>query len=72
MAHGFLRLDTDKAGNHQFEFLRYERRAEGQFELMQAKTEVERLREAADDITDYTDRAISLFRKIYLEKKLEQ
>ncbi|TQF27429.1 hypothetical protein UNPF46_30660 [Bradyrhizobium sp. UNPF46] len=72
MAHGFLTLTTDRKGNHQFEFLRYEREGEGKFNLLQGKTEVTRLRAAADDITEYTGRAIELFRRIYLENGLEK
>lgn len=72
MAHGFLSLIVDRKGNHQFEFLRYERREEGKFDLMQGKTEVARLREAANDITGYTERAVNLFRRIYLDKQLEK
>jgi hypothetical protein len=40
MAHGFLSLTVDRKGNHQFEFLRCERRAEGQFQLMQGRVVV--------------------------------
>jgi hypothetical protein len=72
MAHGFLTLTTDKKGNHQFEFLRYEREGEGKFNLLQGKTEVERLRAAANDITEFTERTIDLFRRIYREKGLEK
>jgi hypothetical protein len=50
MTHGFLSLTTDKKGNHQFEFLRYQRDGEGKFTLLSAKTTIERLRQAADDI----------------------
>jgi hypothetical protein len=72
MAHGFLSLTTDKKGNHQFEFLRYERQGEGDFQLLQGKTEVARLRAMADHIMEYTDRAVDLCRRIYLEKGLEK
>lgn len=72
MAHGFLTLTTDRKGNHQFEFLRYEGEGEGKFKLLQGTTEVPRLRAAADDITKCTERAVELFRTIYREKELEK
>lgn len=71
MAHGFLTLTTDPKGNHQFEFLRYQREGDGKFTLMSAKTMVSRLREAAHDITEYVGSAVKLFERIYREKKLE-
>ena len=42
MAHGWAVLEVDKAGNHRFELLMYERKGEGQFELMRARTTRER------------------------------
>jgi hypothetical protein len=71
MAHGFMSLTTDKKDNHQFEFLRYQREGDGKFTLLSAKTTVERLRQAADDITEYVSHAVTLFEQIYREKKLE-
>jgi hypothetical protein len=71
MAHGFLSLTTDRSGNHQFEFLRYERDGEGQFSLLSGKTEIPRLRDAAEHITVYVRNAVKLFEKIYKEQKLE-
>jgi hypothetical protein len=71
VAHGFLSLTTDRKGNHQFEFLRYQREGEGRFTLLSAKTTVERLRQAADDIGQYVSHVVRLFEKIYREKKLE-
>jgi hypothetical protein len=71
MAHGFLSLTTDRKGNHQFEFLRYQRDGEGKFTLLSAKTTVERLRQAAEDIGQYVSRVVRLFERIYREKKLE-
>jgi hypothetical protein len=61
MAHGFLTLTTDLKGNHQFEFLRYQREGDGKFTLMSARTTVSRLREAAHDITEYVGSAVELF-----------
>ena len=71
MTHGFLSLTTDKKGNHQFEFLRYQREGEGKFTMLSAKTTIERLRQAANDIGDYVSHAIRLFERIYREQKLE-
>lgn len=71
MAHGWAVLEVDKAGNHRFELLMYERKGEGQFELMRARTTRERLLEAANDINEYTAKVINLFRRIYFEKGLE-
>ena len=71
MAHGFMRLDTDGQGNHRFEFLRYEREANGKFGLLSAKTDIVRLREAAEHITEYVTNVHQLFDRIYREKKLE-
>jgi hypothetical protein len=71
MTHGFLSLTTDTKNNHQFEFLRYEREGEGKFTLLSAKTSIERLREAANDITAYVSNAVRLFERIYREQKLE-
>src|SRR5262245_33042366 len=71
MAHGFMSLTTDKKGDHQFEFLRYRREADGKFTLMSSRTTVERLRQAVSDITQYVSNAVRLFERIYREQKLE-
>jgi hypothetical protein len=71
MAHGFLSLTTDKKGNHQFEFLRYQREAPGKFNLLSAKTDIVRLRQAVEEISDYVSRVIRLFQRVYREKSLE-
>lgn len=71
MAHGFLSLTTDRKGNHQFEFLRYQRDGEGRFTQLRAEITVERLRQAADDIGQYVSHVVRLFERIYREKKLE-
>jgi hypothetical protein len=71
MAHGFISLTTDKADNHLIEFLRYKREGEGQFTLLRATTTVQRLQQAAEDVTVYVQRAVTLFEKIYLEQNLE-
>ena len=71
MAHGFLSPTTDRNNNHQFEFLRYQRDGEGSFTLISAKTDIPRLKDAADHITDYVSKAVNLFERIYREQKLE-
>jgi hypothetical protein len=71
MAHGFLSLTTDRKGNRQFEFLRYQRDGEGKLTLLSAKTTVERLRQAADDIGQYVSDVVRLFERVHREKKLE-
>src|ERR1700686_480845 len=71
MAHGWVSAELGKSGTNIIEFLRYERTGEGQFQLMRGGTNIDRLRQAADDITEYTERTLRLFRKIYAEKGLE-
>jgi hypothetical protein len=71
MTHGFLSLTLDRKGNHQFEFLRYQREGEGKFTMLSGRTTIERLREAAEDIGQYVSHVVRLFERIYREKKLE-
>jgi hypothetical protein len=71
MAHGFLRLTIDKKGNHQFEFLRYQREGEGKFTMLSGRGTIEQLREAVNDIGQYVSHVMRLFERIYREKKLE-
>jgi hypothetical protein len=71
MTHGFLSLTVDRKGNHEFEFLRYQRDGEGKFTLLSGKTTIKRLRQAADDIGQYVSQVVRLFERIYREKKLE-
>jgi hypothetical protein len=71
MAHGWVSAELGKNGTNIIELLRYERTGEGQFKLMRGGTNVERLRQAAEDITEYTERTLRLFRKIYAENGLE-
>jgi hypothetical protein len=71
MAHGFMRVDFDKLGNHRFELLRYQREAEGKYTLLSATTDIARLRDAAEHITDYVSGVHNLFVRIYRENKLE-
>ena len=71
MTHGFLSLEVDKQDNHKFEFRRYQRESSGQFNLLTAHTTIERLKEAANDITEYVSNTVRLFERIYREQKLE-
>ena len=71
MAHGFMRMDMDKNGNHRFELLRYDREGEGKFTLRSATTDIERLRQAVADMDEYVSHVIRLFERIYRERKLE-
>jgi hypothetical protein len=71
MAHGFMRMDVDNAGEHRFEFLRYVREDQGKFQMMSAKTDIRRLRQAVEDIGDYVKDVMNLFGRIYREKNLE-
>jgi hypothetical protein len=71
MAHGWVSAELGKNGTNNIEFLRYERTGEGQLQLMRGGTNVERVRQAAEDITEYTERTRRLFRKIYAEQELE-
>lgn len=71
MAHGWVSVEIDKHGQNIIEFLRYERLEDGQFRLVRGGTDIVRLRQAADDITEYCEKALRLFRKIYSEKNLE-
>jgi hypothetical protein len=71
ITHGFLSLTTDRKGTHQFEFLRYQREGKGKFTMLSAKTTIERLRQAANDIGGYVSHAIRLFERIYREQRLE-
>ena len=71
MAHGWVSAELDRHGGNVIEFLRFERLGDGQFRLMRGGTDLERLRQLADDINDYTERVIVLFRRIYSEKNLE-
>lgn len=71
MAHGWVSAEIDHQGNNKIEFLRYERLGDGQFQLMRGGTDVAKLRQAAEDITQYSERTLRLFRRIYSDKNLE-
>ena len=72
MTHGFLTLEVDKQGNHRFEFRRYQRESAGQFNLLTAHTTIERLREAANDVTEYVSNTVKLFERVYREQNVEK
>jgi hypothetical protein len=71
MAHGFMMLMTDPAGNHRFDFRRYQREGDGKFSLVIGTGPIEQLRQAVSDITLYVSHAMTLFERIYIEQKLE-
>jgi hypothetical protein len=71
MAHGWSLLTVDKAGNHIFELLMYERVAEGEFKLTKGAATREQLHAAAEDILNYSAKVVNLFRRIYKDKNLE-
>jgi hypothetical protein len=71
MAHGFMRAEVDRAGNHRFQLLRYMREGEGKYKLMQSTTDIPRLKQAVKDIGSYVNDVMNLFEHIYREKKLE-
>lgn len=71
MAHGFMRAEMDRVGNHRFELLRYTREGEGKYELKIGSIDIPRLKQAADDINSYVTDVMNLFERIYREKKLE-
>jgi hypothetical protein len=68
MAHGWVSAELGAEGTNIIEFFRYERTGEGQFQLMRGRTDVARLRQAADDIEQYSDRTLTLFHRIYDER----
>jgi hypothetical protein len=72
MAHGFLMLHTDKLDNHQFEIRLYQREDKDNFVLATAQTTLPQLKAGADDISEYVTRAVEVFKRIYLEQKLEE
>ena len=71
VAHGFMRAEFDRAGNHRFKLLRYTKEGEGKFKMMMATTDISRLKQAVDDLGSYVNDVMNLFERIYREKKLE-
>jgi hypothetical protein len=67
MTHGFMSLEAD----HRFEFLRYVREGEDKFTMKIARTDIEHLRQAVEDIGTYVSDTIRLFEQIYREQRLE-
>jgi hypothetical protein len=72
MAHGWLSATFDKKGNHELEYRMYERDGQGKFNLVMIQTTVPYLQNAADAITKFVTEAVTLFRRIYLEKQIEK
>jgi hypothetical protein len=71
MSHAFLMLYVDKVKNHRFEYLMY-KRENANFVLMQGTTTIERLRAAAENMSEYVERAVKLFERIYNEQRIEK
>lgn len=71
MAHGFMRAEIDRAGNHRFQLLRYTREGDGEYKLLQGTTDMLRLKHAVDDIGSYVNEVMNLFERMYREKRLE-
>ena len=72
MAHGYIALTTDKANNHEFEMRMYRRSNKDEFQEVIIKTNIPRMKAAAEHITEYVERAVGLFRRIYLERGIEE
>jgi len=71
MAHGFMMLHVDKIEDHRLEYRMYQRDGED-LKLGTIKTTIPILSTAAEEITRYVSHAVSLFSRIYLEKRLER
>lgn len=71
MVHGFMRVEVDKAGNHRFQLLRYTREEVGRHKLMQATTDIPRMKDSLSNIDKYVHEVMNLFERIYREKNLE-
>jgi hypothetical protein len=67
MAHGFMSLEVD----HRFAFLRYVPAGKGKFTMKSGQADIERLRQAVEDIGAYVSDTVRLFERIYREQKLE-
>lgn len=71
MAHGFLSIHTDLKNQHMLEYRMYIRTTKDQFKLEIVQTTLERLFGAERDITQYTQKMVTLFHRIYIECGLE-
>jgi hypothetical protein len=71
MAHGMVMITT-MMGEHTVEMRRYDRKDKEAFVRYDLHTDLEKLRNAADDIASYSTRAVRLFQRMYLEQKLEE
>ena len=65
-----MTLHVDRRKEHQFEYRMYKHEDDG-FVQMGGTTTIERLRHAAEDVTAFVERAMTLFKQIYAEQKLE-
>jgi hypothetical protein len=72
MAHGYISLTLDTAKNHFFELRMYRREPNGLFNRLEVQTTQVKLASAAEDINQYTQRAVGLFQRIYMELGLQQ
>jgi hypothetical protein len=70
-AHGFLILTRDSQDRHLFEFRRYEQR-DGQLVLAQWFATIGDLQDAVDAINRYASAFVELWRRIYVELKIEE
>ena len=71
MAHGFESMTTDPTAKHMFDFRLYVRNAKDDFEQRQYFLTIDHMRYNAENIRLYTSKAVDLFRRIYLEKRIE-
>lgn len=71
MAHGFVTLTTDRHDNHMFDFRLYQRNSKNNFQLLQVYLDISHMEYNAESIRLYVNRAVDLFSRIYLEKRLE-
>jgi hypothetical protein len=71
LSHGFLTLHVDRMGDHQFEYRMYQRDADS-FVLMGGTTTIDRLRAASEHLSEYVERAVTLFSRIYNEQSIEK
>jgi hypothetical protein len=72
MAHGFLSIHTDLKNQHILEYRMYVRTTKDKFKLEIVQTTLDRLSVAERDITQYTQKIVTLFHRIYIERGLEK
>jgi hypothetical protein len=72
MAHGILSLLIDRnQTSYKVELRRFEREGEGKFRRRTLVLSVEDFRKSASEIVRYTDDALAVFKKFYLEEDVE-